>query len=486
MGTWGWSRSVVVLLLLLSLGLVACSTVEVRGVRPNIVLVLVDDLGCGDLGCYHPSSKIPTPNLDKLAKQSVVCTDAHSPSSVCTPTRYAVLTGRYAWRTRLRKGVLQGYDRLLIEPGRETIPSMLQDAGYRTACIGKWHLGLGSYEVGETGRTDYTQSFDAGPHTVGFETTFAIPASLDMPPYVYVVGDDLEEPATAQTPGSKRRWSGGGGFWRKGAMAPSFDFYQVVPRCVEQAERFVRECAADRSQPFFLYLPLPTPHTPWMPTLPYQGRSQAGWYGDFVHQLDAEMGSLLAVLEEAGLAEDTLVIFTSDNGAHWRPRDVEKHGHDSHVGLRGMKADIHEAGHRVPLLVRWPDRLDPGTCADLIGLQDWYATIAAIVGEPIGPREGEDSLDQLPALLGDGAVRQEQVHHSLDGMFALRSGDWKWIEGRGSGGFTQPRRHKQSPGAAPGQLFDLAEDRAEQVDLVLERPEVVEQMRGRLFEIRQQ
>ena len=454
--------------------------------RPNIVFVLVDDLGIGDLRCYNPDSKIATVHLDRLAAGSVRCTDAHSPSSVCSPTRYGVLTGRYAWRSRLKTGVLWGLDRLLIEPGRQTLATMLAAAGYHTACFGKWHLGLGAFDPDNPrNRADFAAGLlDGGPHTVGFDESLVIPASLDIPPYVYVENGVPEAAPTARTEGSKRRWSGGGGFWRAGAMQPGFEFDQVVPRFAQRAVRFIEERSAVPDKPWFLYLPLPTPHTPWVPTAEFHGQSGAGYYGDFVAQLDAYMGELMAALGRTGQADNTLVIFTSDNGSHWRPQDVQQYEHDAHLGLRGMKADIHEAGHRVPLLVHWPQGLDPRQCDGLIGLQDWYATLAEIVGHRIGPGEAEDSQSLLALLRGRSSGRDELVHHSLDGMFALRSGSMKWIDGLGSGGFTGPKRVEPEAGKPTGQLYDLAADRSEQRDQASHRQQLADRMHKRLQEVR--
>jgi arylsulfatase A len=477
--------------LLCGLGLAAalwsCGVGPARPVAmrpPNVLVVLVDDLGIGDLGCFNAESRIPTPNLDALAAESVRCVDAHSPSSVCSPTRYALLTGRYAWRSRLKNGVLWGTDPLLIEPGRPTIASVLADAGYRTACFGKWHLGLGSYDPNRPdGKVEFgADRFDAGPHTVGFHESMVIPSSLDIPPYVYVVDGRPEAAPTAQTAGSKRRWSGGGGFWRKGAMQPAFSFTDVVPRFVRRAQQFLVERASEPEQPWLCYLPLPTPHTPWVPTAKFEGATEVGYYGDFVAELDAHIGALLDTLAQTGQAEETIVVFTSDNGSHWRPVDVERYSHDAHLGFRGMKADIHEAGHRVPLLVRWPQVLQPGTCDDLIGLQDFYAGLTGLVSASAGG--GEDSHDALAVLRGALPARDELVHHSVDGMFALRSGRWKWIEGRGSGGFTAPRREPDDGGAPPGQLYDLVADRGEREDLVLDEERLVRRLRLRLRELR--
>jgi arylsulfatase A-like enzyme len=260
---------------------------------PNIVVILADDMGYGDLGSYNPASLIPTPNIDALAGEGMRFTDAHSPSAVCTPTRYGLLTGRYAWRTRLSSGVLLGHSPALIEEGRVTLASLLEARGYATAAVGKWHLGLGSGE-----RTDYEQPLRPGPNSVGFDYFFGIPASLDMPPYVYVRNEALVEPPTDSIESSGFRRSGGNGFWSGGRIAPGFRHIDVIPRLTDEAVDFIqRQQGSER--PFFLYLPFSAPHTPWLPTAEFAGRTGAGPYGDFAAQKDHVTP---AILREAGPA----------------------------------------------------------------------------------------------------------------------------------------------------------------------------------------
>ncbi len=462
---------------------------------PNIVLILADDLGYGDPGCYNPASKIPTPHIDRLASQGMRFTDAHSPSSVCTPTRYALLTGRYSWRSRLKSGVLWGFSRALIEPERTTIASLLKDAGYRTGAVGKWHLGLQSPDPDAANEkaqppVDYAQPLRPGPVTVGFDYFFGIPASLDMEPYVYVLNDRAVEQPTETTEGSKHRRQDGGGFWRKGPIAPEFQHIDVLPTITEKAVKFI-----DRQQdghPFFLYFPLSAPHTPWMPTDEFRGRSGAGYYGDFVVQVDWTVGQVMKVLERKGLAENTLLVLTSDNGAHWPDGDIAKWGHDANGGLRGQKADIWEGGHRVPFFVRWPNKVAPGSVCEQTTCQtDLLATVAAIVGKQLPSNAAEDSYNMLPAWLGKTKepIREATVHHSCNGMFAIRQGDWKLIEGCGSGGFTHPARipaNKLKAGEPQGQLYNLADDPTEQKNLYLERPEVVARLHALLEKYREQ
>ncbi|MCY3964579.1 MAG: arylsulfatase [Acidobacteria bacterium] len=468
---------------------------------PNILLILADDLGYGDLGAYNPDSRIPTLNLDRLASEGMRLTDAHSPSAVCTPTRYALLTGRYAWRSRLKSSVLGGRSTALIEPGRQTLPAFLQTNGYATAGIGKWHLGLGADadpDDDEPGRTDYGAPLRPGPLTVGFDHYFGIPASLDMEPYLYIEDDGVVEAATGTVEASDMRRRGGGGFWRAGQIAPGFEFLQVTPTLFERASSYIRQRAAgDDGRPFFLYLPLPSPHTPWMPLPEFEGSSGAGVYGDFVAQVDAGVGRLLADLDAVNLAEDTLVLFTSDNGAHWLSGDIEETGHRANGALRGQKADIHEGGHRVPFVARWPGHIPAGSVrSELAGLLDIFRTVASLLGRELPAGSAEDSVDLWPVLRGDAdarAPRDSLIHHSARGMFALRFDEvdddgtprrWKLIEGLGSGGFTEPRQLAPDPGGAAGQLYELTADPAETEDLYLERPDLVGRLTNELDAIR--
>ena len=443
---------------------------------PNIVLIMADDLGYGDLGCYNRESKIPTPNLNRLATESIRFTDAHTPSAVCTPTRYGLLTGRYCWRSRLKHGVLWGYSRCLIDPKRMTIASMLKRHGYGTGCIGKWHLGLGNQE-----KTDYSRPLHPGPVDLGFDYFFGIPASLDMPPYVYIENDRPVAPPSETIKGSRQRRAGGGGFWRGGAIAPGFRHIDVLPTVTKKAVGFIETQAAQHPErPFFLYFPLTAPHTPWMPTKKFRGRSGAGPYGDFVVEVDAMIGRVLKTLDRLKLRKNTLLFVTSDNGAHWTPTDIRKYGHRANGPLRGQKADIWDGGHRVPFLVRWPGKIKPGSvCDETVCLTDVLATCAAVVGQTLPDNAAEDSYNILPALLREkrtGPIRPAIVHHSLSGKFAIRIGSWKLIPSRGSGGFSKPRDYKPKPGEPKGQLYNLAKDLGETENLYQERPDVIRRL----------
>jgi arylsulfatase A len=455
-------------------------TARSAAAAPNVVVILADDLGWGDLGAYNPDSRIPTQHLDGLAAQGVRFTDAHSPSAVCTPTRYGLLTGRYCWRTRVKSGVLNGRSKALLEEGRGTLASLFQSAGYRTFGVGKWHLGLGAQQ-----QTDYSQPLVPGPCSAGFDHYFGIPASLDMPPYVWIEDEGVEAQPTAELAGSAHRRQGGGGFYRGGAADPGFEMDQVLPRLAERACAWIEEAATDGA-PFFLYMPLTAPHTPWVPTDPFIGSTQVGWYGDFVAQVDAVVGEVAASLERSGVAGETLVVFTSDNGSHWPEADEERWEHMANGPWRGQKADIQEGGHRVPFLVRWPGEAQAGAVVpDLVSLTDLYASFAELLGRTLGEGEAEDSFSQLAAFRGAAAgARPSMVQHSLDGMFAFRSGRWKLIEARGTGGFTALRRVEREEGAPEGQLYDLQRDPGESINLWGSESEVVARLRAELAAIR--
>jgi len=463
----------------------SCSQVEgpTAEASPNIVLILADDMGIGDIGVYNTTGKISTPSLDSLAASGMRFTDAHSPSAVCTPTRYGLLTGRYAWRTSLKDGVLKGYSPLLIDPTRSTIASMLREKGYATAVIGKWHLGLGADEV-----TDYSKPLSPGPNDVGFDYFFGIPASLDMPPYTFLEDDRVFTSFDGDEIGdSERRRDGGEGFWRAGPIARGFAHELVLPEITEHSVAFIREqVKSGGDKPFFLYVALAAPHTPWLPTPEFIGRSDAGYYGDFVAQVDDTVGRIMSALRETGVADRTIVVFASDNGARWSQEQIAKWGHRANLYLRGQKADIYEGGHRVPMIVSWPGQIEPDTqSAYITTLTDLYATLADAVGVESSLKDGVDSESILPTLRGQPQEqRSPVVHHSSRGMFAIRDGDWKLIEGLGSGGFTQPAIVEQVEGGPAGQLYNLADDPSETTNLYQDRPDVVERLTRILNEIR--
>lgn len=451
--------------------------------KPNIIYVLCDDLGYGDVKCLNPQGKIPTPHLDKLAAGGMIFTDVHSSSSVCTPTRYGIMTGRYNWRSKLQSGVLGGLSPRLIESGRLTVAQLLKEHGYHTAAIGKWHLGmdwvkkegqtvaeLNIESAAQVNSVDYTQPFKNGPTSVGFDYYYGISASLDMVPFVF-----LENDRVTKLPTAEKQWI------RKGPAAPDFEAVDVLPTLTRKAMEYVKTRAAEAKagKPFFLYLPLASPHTPIVPSREWQGKSGLSPYADFVMQTDHAIGQLLTELDQQGLAENTLVIVTSDNGcspAAGIPALLEKGHNPSHL-FRGHKADIFDGGHRIPFLVRWPARVKAGGKSDqLLCLTDLMATAADLVGAKLPATAAEDSVSFLPALLGadKAPLREAVVHHSINGSFAIRQANWKLELCRDSGGWSEPKPGSPKAASLPSvQLFDLAKDIGEQTNVQEQHTEVV-------------
>ncbi len=449
----------------------AAPAAQAEKAAPNIVFILADDLGYGDLGCYNSQSKIPTPNLDRLAAEGTRFTDMHSGSAVCTPTRYGILTGRYAWRSTLQRGVTFGPALPLISEERMTVADFLKAEGYATACVGKWHVGLGWTRV--KGELDYTIPLTAGPHTQGFDYFFGIPASLDMPPYLYVENDHVVEPPTDTIEDRMKPL-----FWRGGPIAPGFKHQDVHPTFTRKAVEVIeRHAAAASGKPLFLYLPLASPHTPVLPSEAARGRSAAGDYGDFVCDVDDTVGAVLAALDAAEMRENTLVLFASDNG--FAPAAgidaIRALGHEPCPGIRGAKTDAFEGGHRVPFLLRWPGHVAAGAVRqDTAWLGDFFATAAGLVDKPLPVDAAVDSEDFLRLADGKPAQRGPVVHHSGDGYFALREGDWKLIFAAHSGGGSTPNAEEAAQQNLPKvQLYNLANDLAEQHNLAGQHPEVV-------------
>ncbi|MEF8796684.1 MAG: arylsulfatase [Salinivenus sp.] len=471
---------------------------------PNIVFIMADDLGYGDVGRYNPDSAIPTTHMDALAAQGMRFTDAHTPSAVCTPTRYGLLTGRYSWRTRLKSGVLGGYSAPLIGPDRETLGSLLDEQGYRTGIVGKWHLGLGwQTEDGAELPRDWSRvdpdsvawgdELDAGAHTAGFDFSYIVPASLDMAPYVYIRNGRVEEEPTQRQ--QQRPFPD---FIREGVRQPGFDKAGVLDTLTEEAVEFVdRAAAAD--EPFFLYLAPTAPHKPVTPAPRFEGETGLGPYGDFIHQTDWTVGQVMEAVERTGETDETLFIVTSDNGsfmysrAQATPDHVEDPSvqayrpshHRANGALRGTKADIWEAGHRVPFIVRWPGEVKPGSVRDeTIGLVDLFRTFADLTGAGLSEEDGPDSFSILPLLRGeeDEFEREPLVHHSARGMFAVRDGKWKLVLGDGSGGREEPTGQ---PFGRPYQLFNLERDLGETENRIDERGAVADRLEAALERIRE-
>ncbi len=458
--------------------------------RPHVVLVMADDLGYGDVTPLNPKSSIPTPAFAKLAAEGITFSDAHTPSSVCTPTRYGLLTGRYCWRSRLKRGVQNGYGPPLIEETRPTLGSVLGAGGYHTAIVGKWHLGLGLH--GGEKDLDLSQPLSHHPGSVGFDRSFIIPASLDFPPYVYF--RDGQATTVETVPQNAQPFPP---FMRKGPRAADFDMQGCLDRLTDEAVDVVSHMKA-RDRPTFLYFPLTAPHKPVLPSKEFAGSTELGTYGDFLRQVDATVGRVITALETSGVIDDTIVIVTSDNGSYMyryedgRPDHVDDPSvqgyrpshHTANANWRGTKADVWEAGHRVPFFVRLPGAAHGGTRIDhVVGLVDVMATLCDTLDIERSTDAGPDSVS-FSALLDDPDAafdRPPLICHSAAGMFAIRDGRWKLVAGNGSGGREKP---SGTPFGQPWMLFDLEKDPGETTDVAAANPKVFAAMKAQLYEIK--
>ena len=452
-------------------GLFACGINLAQADKPNIVFVLCDDLGYGDIHCLNPErGKIPTPGVDRLAKEGMTFTDAHSGSSVCTPTRYGLLTGRYSWRTRLQSGVVHGFEPCLIARDRPTVASFLKSQGYHTAIIGKWHLDF-QYQDPKTGETLKRQPKGQG------ETN---PKKSGLPP----VGSKIPDgPIT-------RGFDFYHGFHHARNMKAVIENDEVImhddeinmlPRLTREAIEYIDERAKEPEQPFFLYVPYGSPHTPIVPTKLWQGKSELGSYGDFVMETDDGFRQILDALDRNGLADNTLVVFSSDNGCSRivKIKKLQAKGHFPSAEYRGSKADIWDGGHRVPFIVRWPGKVATGAINDqTICLTDLFATCADLTEQPLPPESAEDSVSFLPALKGEplDSTRVGVIHHSISGHFAYRMGRWKLCLAKASGGWSSPTEKQAPEGSPAAQLYDMQSDPGETTNLYQSRPEVVQQL----------
>ncbi|WP_193080292.1 sulfatase family protein [Brevibacterium aurantiacum] len=489
--------------------------------RPNILYILADDLGQGDVSCFNPQAQFTTENMDRLAREGMRFTDSHSTSALCTPSRYGLMTGRYNWRSPLKRSVLPGDSMALIEKHRLTVPKFLRSAGYRTAVVGKWHLGLDwqlkdsgddlesfgldpeahprpEHRYGRNGNfdpqhlyevegldIDYSKPVTFGPNEMGFDYSFITAASLDQPPFVFIENGQAQGIPT--TFGGDqyhldRRTDAQQQQIQKGPMVDGYDVHEVAPSFQAKALE-VLDDMLEGDDPWFLYVPSHLVHGPIIPNEPWQGRSGVGAYGDFVLQFDDYVGQLVERIDEAGAGEDTVVIVTSDNGASGVAGLPALHaqGHDPSNGRRGHKTDIWEGGHREPHIVRWPGQIEPGSCSPfLISHSDLFATLAEVLDSGIPDEAAEDSTSNLPLWRGgDDPVRTDVVSHSGGGGFALRQGEWKLAfttTGDGMDADWEAAHGGPATRYVPAQLYHLGEDPAEQHNVIDEHPERVRRM----------
>ncbi|WP_066219900.1 sulfatase family protein [Formosa haliotis] len=473
--------------------LVAQQGKEVK--KPNIVIIYTDDQGYGDVGALNPEAKFKTPNMDKIANEGVVFTDGHSSDAVCTPSRYSLLTGRYSWRTSLKANVLRADGPCLIESKRMTIGSLLQANGYDTAMIGKWHLQM-EFE-GERGKNrDWSQPFKEGPIEHGFDYFFGIPASMNYGILTYLENDRVLDPPTMWTkkkmdvtPRTYRMTPPYQDQQQKGYLevAPSFNDELVLETLTNKAVAYI-DAATKKDKPFFLYFPLTSPHLPHCTHPDFQGTSNCGNYGDFMQETDFRVGQILDALKANGLEENTLVIFSSDNGAESNYEYQKKtYQHYSCMNFKGGKRDIYEGGHRVPFLMRWPETIKAGSVVNTPVCQtDYLATIADIVGAKLPDTAAEDSFSLYHYLKNpstDIDAERPVIHHAFTGHFAIREGKWKLNMLRGSGGSLKPILIEPKPGEALYELYDMENDPGETKNLYFQHPEIVNRLKSKITTI---
>lgn len=467
--------------------------------KPNVVIIYTDDQGYGDVSALNPDAKFKTPHMDKLVNEGLTFTDGHSSDAVCTPSRYSLLTGRYSWRTSLKENVLHADGPCLIEKDRMTIASLLRDNGYNTAMIGKWHLQMEFVGDSKEGGRDWSQPFTDGPIEKGFDYFFGIAASMNYGILTYLENDKVLDPPTMYTkkkmdvtPRTYRMTPPYDDEQRKGyvEVAASFNDELVLETFANKAVSYINNATEDakNGKPFFLYLPLTSPHLPHCTHPDFQGRSNCGNYGDFMEETDYRVGQILDALKANGLDDNTLVIFSSDNGAESNyeyQRDT--YNHYSCMNFKGGKRDIYEGGHRVPFLMRWPNVIGAGGKVDAPVCQtDYLATLADIVGATLPDSAGEDSYSLYPMMKNTKANPDEDravIHHSFTGHFAIREGKWKLNMLRGSGGSLKPVVVEPKPGEALYELYNMENDPGETTNLYFEQPEIVNRLKSKITDI---
>ena len=460
-------------------GLVFPFSLPVLAETPNIVFILADDLGYGDISALNENSKIKTPHIDTLCEHGIKCTDAHSNSSVSTPSRYGILTGRYAFRTTLKEGVLGGFSAPLIPEDRSTVATVLSKQGYHTACIGKWHLGW-NWAYDENKEVDYSKPITEGPTTRGFDYFYGICASLDMSPYVYVENDKVTALPNRTAPERQ-----GILLQRKGPQGADFEHEDCLPNFSRRAIKYIEE-QKETGKPFFLYLPITAPHTPILPTAAYQGKSGLSPYGDFVLMIDDMVGAIVSALKRTGLYDNTIIIFASDNGCapYADMKGMEEKGHYPSYVFRGTKSDLWDGGHRIPLIFSWGNKYSNQVENGIISLTDFYATFAEMTGYKMPDNEGEDSFSLWKLLSGKGkSLRKDVIHQSNDGFLSIRNGSWKLLFCAGSGGWSFPQKNAGIISELPPiQLYNLKEDIGEKNNLEKQYPKIVKKLTAAMRE----
>lgn len=454
--------------------------------KPNVIYILADDMGYGDISAYNEKCPFVTKNLDSLSESGIRFTDAHASSSVCTPSRYSILTGRYSWRSRLKSNVIGGYSEPLIEEGRKTIADLFKDQGYKTAMIGKWHLGMGfskypnfeeKPDFEACNSVNYAGKIKRSPVENGFDYFFGISGSLDMPPYIYIENDhftSLPERIVSANTGKK--------FWREGPIAPGFKHENVLDELTDKVLEKIEEYKKDD---FFIYFPMPAPHTPILPAEQFKGKSGTNEYGDFVLHCDDVIGRIDKKLAELGLKDNTVIIFTSDNGCSPMAdyEELKKSGHNPSYVFRGAKADIYEGGHRIPLIVQWPRFIKGGqVCNRVVCLSDFMATMADCFGVKLPDNMGEDSISNLSLWEDANAegMRNDVIHQSIDGSLSIRKGRYKLAMCPGSGGWSEPIPGEEDKSLPRFQLYDLSKDIGEKNNVIEEHKDIAKEFRKTL------
>lgn len=480
----------------LLLGLVVQGADATR--RPNIVILYADDMGYGDLAIQNPESKIATPHLDRLAREGTRFTDAHSSSGVCTPSRYAMLTGRFHWRKF--HAIVNSFEPSVFDPAELTLPEMLKQQGYRTACVGKWHLGWNWEAIKKPGAApqprvgyapdafDWTKRIPGGPTDHGFDYYFGDDVP-NFPPYAWFENDRVltppDAPLTITPKTAEGNWEA-----RPGPMVTGWDFHGVMPKITEKSVEWIRE-QKGKAAPFFLYVPFTSPHAPIVPTPEFAGKSSAGGYGDFMQQTDDTVGRILRAIDEHGFRDNTIVIFTADNGAeHYAYDRLRNFQHRSSGPLRGLKRDLWEGGHRVPFVVRWPGVVAAGgVSAALTSQVDLMATLAAITGFKLPAGTAEDSHDLLAVWKSRApSPRRAIVHNTQVNNYAVRQDQWVLVAAKTGGVSRVPpwfdTENSYQANVHPGELYDLSKDLAQRNNLYAQQPEKVAELQSALQAIR--